>query len=387
MPALLHRRRPLLWVLGALMALALVLVSHPAGRGPGADQGLAMGVVSGRVLPVPAGLRVPHPVRVALRLQDLRGLDLSTKTFKAQGEVLLEWDAGLQARVQAGELEAQRLVRFVNQVEGWNSLFEPTGPAQALAGPGSSGARAGDGAEAGGGGRFSQTFRFEGLFYVNAFDLHSAPFLNVSLPLILEVADDRLALEADGVLLEPLRDSARQTGGGVAMAGFDLEGSAVEAALHRSENPFHPGRVQTFSRAVLRLDYRTDRVASALRWILPLVLVMAVVLLAPSLDSGRDDLSFGLPSAGLLTLVVLQEGYQSQVPSTPYLTFLDQLYAYSYGVAVAVFLLFVWGGNLRARAAAGEAEATLLRVNRLCTVVQISALLGYGVIVLGHALR
>lgn len=385
MPALLHRRRPLLWVLGSLIALVLVLVSHPAGRGPGADQGLAMGVVAGRVLPVPAGLRVPHPVRLALRLQDLRGLDLSTKTFKAQGEVMLEWDAGLQARLEAGELDAQRLVRFVNQVEGWNSLFEPTGPARALAAPGGSSAGAAAGNRTGG--RFNQTFRFEGLFYVNAFDLHSAPFLNVSLPLILEVADDRLALEADGVLLEPLRDSDRQTGGGVAMAGFDLEGSAVEAALHRSENPFHPGRFQTFSRAVLRLDYRTDRVASALRWILPLVLVMAVVLLAPSLDSGRDDLSFGLPSAGLLTLVVLQEGYQSQVPSTPYLTFLDQLYAYSYGVAVAVFLLFVWGGNLRARATAGEAGATLLRVNQLCTVVQISALLGYGVIVLGHALR
>jgi len=385
MPTLLHSRRPLLWVVGALMALTLVLVSHPAGRGPSADQGLAMGVVTGRVLPVPAGLRVPHRVRVALRLQDLRGLELSTKTFKAQGQVLMEWDAGLQARLQASDLDAARLVRFVNQVEGWNSIFEPTGPAQEDAAPEGSGAGADGGAE--GRGRFSQTFRFEGLFYVNDFDLHSAPFLNVSLPLILEVADDRLALEADGVLLEPLKDSARQTGRGVAMAGFDLEGSAVEAALHRSDNPFHPGRVQTFSRAVLRLDYRTDRVASALRWILPLVLVMAVVLLAPSLDSGRDDLSFGLPSAGLLTLVVLQEGYQSQVPSTPYLTFLDQLYAYSYGVAVGVFLLFVWGGNLRARAVEGETGATLARVNRLCWVVQGSALLGYGVIVLGNVLR
>ena len=85
--------------------------------------------------------------------------------------------------------------------------------------------------------------------------------------------------------------------------------------------------------------------------------------------------------------MVLQEGYRSQVPPTPYLTFLDQLYAYSYAVAVAVFLLFVWGGNLRARAADGQAAATLSRVNGLCTVVQGSALVGYGVILLGHALR
>jgi hypothetical protein len=56
-------------------------------------------------------------------------------------------------------------------------------------------------------------------------------------------------------------------------------------------------------------------------------------------------------------------------------------------VAVAVFLLFVWGGNLRARAADGQAAATLARVNGLCTVVQGSALVGYGVILLGNALR
>ncbi|MCP9920677.1 hypothetical protein KBZ12_14570 [Cyanobium sp. Cruz CV13-4-11] len=47
----------------------------------------------------------------------------------------------------------------------------------------------------------------------------------------------------------------------------------------------------------------------------------------------------------------------------------------------------MWGGNLRARAAEGEVVATLARVNRLGTVVRVSALVGYGVIVLGNALR
>jgi len=50
-------------------------------------------------------------------------------------------------------------------------------------------------------------------------------------------------------------------------------------------------------------------------------------------------------------------------------------------------LLFVWGGNLRARAAEGEVVATLARVNRLCAVVRVSALVGYGVILLGNDLR
>ena len=45
------------------------------------------------------------------------------------------------------------------------------------------------------------------------------------------------------------------------------------------------------------------------------------------------------------------------------------------------------GGTLRARVAEGEVVATLARVNRLCTVVRVSALVGCGVIVLGNALR
>lgn len=363
-------RRLLLWLLGALLALALVLVSHPHDQRLGPDQGLAMGVVAGEVLPVPADLQAPHRLRLALRLEDLRALELSSKTFRAEGQLLLSWDDALNRRLQAEAIEPLRLVRFVNQVEVWNSELEPVGPPRPIEG----------------GVRWAQALRFEGQFYVNDLDLRSAPFLRVSLPLILEVADDRLAIEQEGVLLEPPQDARRLVGGGVAMAGFRFVGSEISSALHRSEDPFQAGRRLTVSRLVLRLAYRTDDLAAALRWILPLLLVMAVVLLAPSLDSDRDELSFGLPSAGLLTLVVMQEGYRAQVPPTPYLTVLDQLYAYSYAVAVAVFLLFVWAGNQRARARPEQTEAVLARINRLCTVAQVSALLGYGVILLWNGL-
>lgn len=363
-------RRRLLWLLGTLMAAALLLLSHSPGPHTSSDQGLSMGVVAGRVLPVPQGLAVPHRLRLGLELEDLRALDLSTKTFRAEGQLLLAWDEALNRRLQTEGIEPLRLVRFVNQVEMWNSELEATAPPRPLPE----------------GGGWSQALRFEGLFYVNDLDLRSAPFLRVSLPLILEVADHRLAIEKDGVLLEPPPDSRRLVGGGVAMAGFRFVGSELSSALHRSEDPFEAGSPRSFSRLVLRLRYRTDDLAAALRWVLPLLLVMAVVLLAPSLDSDRDELSFGLPSAGLLTLVVMQEGYRAQVPPTPYLTFLDQLYAYSYAVAVAVFLLFVWAGNQRARARPEQAEAVLARINRLCTVAQVSALLGYGVILLWNRL-
>lgn len=363
-------RRLLLWLLGTLMALALLLVSQPPTPRSQPEQGLASGVVGGRVLPMPADLQAPHRMRVAFQIDDLRQMELSHKTFRAEGRLHLAWDAALNQLMREQEIEPIGLLRFANQVEDWNSVLESTGPVRA----------------AEGGARYLQAFRFEGLFYVNGFDLRSAPFLRVSLPLILEVADDRFSLEGRGVLLDPLRDSDLQRSDGLSMAGFRFVGAGVERALHRLDNPFERSQ-QTFSRAVLHLEYRTDDLAAALRWILPLLLVMAVVLLAPSLDSDRDELSFGLPSAGLLTLVVLQEGFRSQVPATPYLTFLDQLYAYSYAVAVAMFLLFVWGGNLRASASRVEATGVQQRINRICSVVQISALLGYGVILLGSRLR
>ena len=47
----------------------------------------------------------------------------------------------------------------------------------------------------------------------------------------------------------------------------------------------------------------------------------------------------------------------------------------------------MWGATCGPGPAEGEVVATLARVNRLCTVVQVSALVGYGVIVLGNALR
>jgi len=368
MPARPRYRRLLLWLLGSLMALGLVVASHrPTSELP-PDQGLAMGVAGGRVLPRPAGLQVPHALAVVLQIEDLRALELSRKTFRVEGRLHLQWDGALDRRLRQEGIAPERMVRFVNQVEDWNSVFEATGPAQ----PSANGAA------------FTQSFRFEGQFYVDAIDLRSAPFLRLLLPLILEVADDRLAIEREGVVLEPLRESRWLTGQGIGMAGFRYRGAAVTSALHRLDDPFASNRPQTLSRVLLRLDYRTDDLAAFLRWILPLLLVMAVVLLAPSLDSVRDELSFGLPSAGLLTLVVLQEGYRAQVPPTPYLTVIDQLYAYSYAVAVAVFLLFLWGGNLRAHAGSVEADRVLARINRVGSIAQISALLGYALIVVAN---
>ena len=364
------RRSQLLWPFWVLLALLLMLATHALVRGTAPlDPGLSMGVVEGRVEPMPALQRAAEPLRLAVRLSDVRGLDLSSKTFNLQGELWLNWDEPLQRRITAGAVDPLRMLRFVNQVEEWNAVFEAVGPVQPTA------------ASPGGGSSFTQQIRFSGLFYVNEVDLRSAPFIPVELPLIIEVDGDALALERQGVVLQPAPLPQRFTGRGAGMAGFELTGSSLRSWLHHVDDPFVPARQLSFSRLVLSLHYRTNALSACIAWLLPLVVVMAIVLLAPSLDSSRDDLTFALPSAGLLTMVVLQDLYRQQVPPTPYLTFLDQLYAYSYVVAMAVFLLFVWGGNRLARAAPEQIPAVQRHVNRVCTVMQLSSLLGYAVIV------
>ncbi len=84
---------------------------------------------------------------------------------------------------------------------------------------------------------------------------------------------------------------------------------------------------------------------------------MIVVLLAPGLEGSLGDLRLAIPSTALLTLVFLQQSYRAELPSTPYPTFLDQLYAYSYLVALGLFLLFVWSSNLFEAAPEPERKA------------------------------
>jgi len=85
---------------------------------------------------------------------------------------------------------------------------------------------------------------------------------------------------------------------------------------------------------------KTSPVASLVIWILPVLIVIGIVLLAPSLSGEYTDTRLAIPSTGLLTLIFLQQTYRATVPALDYLTFLDWLYACSYLISIFTFLLF-----------------------------------------------
>jgi hypothetical protein len=103
---------------------------------------------------------------------------------------------------------------------------------------------------------------------------------------------------------------------------------------------------------------------------------MAIVIVSPSIEGILGDIRIAIPPSALLTLVVMQDTYKNSFPPAPYLTYLDELYVYSYIVCLAIFLLFLVGTNLVARASEDERDRVALRVNRIDTTVQISMVIG-----------
>ena len=97
----------------------------------------------------------------------------------------------------------------------------------------------------------------------------------------------------------------------------------------------------SYSWLVAAITLSTSAWASFFRWVLPLLVVMAIVIMAPSLGSRYFEARISIPSASLLTLVFLHDAYRSDLPSFPYLTYLDRLYLYSYIVCLVMFILFV----------------------------------------------
>jgi len=299
------------------------------------------------------------PLRGGIHVKNLYNLAIVSQTFAADGWFWLEWDQPLEDVIRAASIPSDRLVEFDNQVEMWDSLIEAETPEPV---------RLADG-------RYSQMFRFSATFYIPSLDLHKSPFDTIVLPIVLETRPDLFSLSQRAVRLEFNQRQESFVGAYGDVAGYRLQGAALRPAIN-SYQWLGSEQNAAYSQLVLSITYGTDSLAALLKWILPLLIVMIVVLLAPSLEGSLNDIRLAIPSTALLTLVFLQQTYRAELPATPYPTFLDQLYAYSYLVALGVFLLFVWSSNLLEEAPEAKREAVRRQTNRVDSIFQQGALVG-----------
>ena len=120
--------------------------------------------------------------------------------------------------------------------------------------------------------------------------------------------------------------------------------------------------------------YQADYWSAFVTWVFPLLIIMAVVLLSPSVAGSMGDVRLAIPSTALLTLIFLQQSYHDELPPLPYLTFLDELFALGYAIALGLFALFTWGTNSYAAAPEGEEEVVSRRIDRVDLIFQIVSL-------------
>jgi hypothetical protein len=160
--------------------------------------------------------------------------------------------------------------------------------------------------------------------------------------------------------------------------GYDVVSVQLKAADHSYGTTWGRSRQdQTFSQIAAQIRMRGDPFSSFITWVLPLLIVMSIVLLAPSLGGAMGDVRLAIPSTALLTLIFLQQTYKSDLPLLSYLTFLDGLYAYSYIASLLLFILFVWGTNVYADAPELQKDLALVRINRIDRFFQIGAVIGF----------
>ncbi len=102
---------------------------------------------------------------------------------------------------------------------------------------------------------------------------------------------------------------------------------------------------------------------------------MSVVLLSPSVAGSMGDVRLAIPSTALLTLIFLQQAYHNDIPSLPYLTFLDQLFACSYLIAMDLFALFTWGTNVYSKAPEDTKDEAMEHIDRVDLIFQVSSII------------
>ena len=293
-------------------------------------------------------------------------LSRQSRTFSADGYVWVEWAAQTQQLMAEKNISPDGLIRLVNQIESWDSTFVPiTDQPIALSA-----------------GRYYQRYRFSSRFYDDAINFHRDPFDSLILPIVTEIAPDAMSNKYQQTLLYPHHHQNGFLGLSGDLSGYQLKGAVLSSYLHTYPSRFGSWYQPVQSQARLEIIYQSDYWSAFVNWVLPLIIVMSVVLLSPAVAGSLGDVRLAIPSTALLTLIFLQQAYHDDLPSLPYLTFLDQLFACSYMIAMGLFALFTWGTNVYTKANDDEKEEAMARIDRVDFIFQCVSVAGFSAVAL-----
>ena len=358
-------RVPWLWILPGAVALMLMLLwGRNSGDRPDAMEALEQRGLSeaGESFSSPVALGDvrddQHVFFVGLHVDKVYELSLQSRTFSADGFVWLEWSPQTHEVLEEENLNPADLIRLPNQIETWDSTFEPEGDAPQVLSAG----------------RRHQRYRFSSRFYDDEINFERDPFDVLILPIVVEIAPDAFSDKYEQALLFPHHEQNGFLGLAGSLSGYRLEGASLEPLLHRYPTRFGSWYQPVKSQVRLEIHYRSDYGSAFVRWVLPILMIMAVVIMTPTVIGTLADIRLAVPTTALLTLVFMHQAYRSELPSLPYLTLLDDLFTWSYLICVGLFGLFTWGTNVYARAPDSEKGLAAARIDRVDLVFQITAI-------------
>jgi len=291
------------------------------------------------------------PVTVGLFVENVYDFNLTTQSAAAEFVVWMNWPEAFQKVLDRTDMTIEQAITPINRVNSWDFVAKPfhAKPVKLS------------------NGNYEQIVRFGGRFYVDKLNLHRFPFERVSVPIVMGVNFISDEFSASKVRLIADR-SQSAVGPYVDNMGFATDGFSVNEYLQKYATGFgfHESgkRCSTqFSQVRLEIEYKKSKFASMQQLIVPLLIVMLMVLLAPTLGAALWDVRIAIPSTALLTLVFLQQGYRQSLPSLPYITYLDQVYGACYLVTFGLFSLFVWASNKLHDTPDSEKEEVIRRLN------------------------
>ena len=253
-------------------------------------------------------------------------------SYQSTGYIWYSWDQKLQDYLTRNQYKPEQLFVPINSIgSASSSVLSPLGKG-AIQRPD---------------GRYYALFGYQGTFYIDHLDFRRFPFNSVGLPLMLEADDPDGSLDFRSLRLVPdIKESG--IGGYSDISGWVNRGWSFAEYRHHFATGFGLGEGESdYSQAVFEVAYGTSVWASFWKLLQPLLVVMTMVVLIAKLPRDLDDVRVGIPATVLLTLVFLQQSYQSNLPTLPYLSFLDEVYVVCYAVSLLTFVLSLWVARRR----------------------------------------
>ncbi len=298
-----------------------------------------------------------HRIEVGLLINNIYNFEADQKTFDADGWVWLKWSADIEKLMKANKVHPQDLFFFFNQVDSYDSSVTPGDLAPKLTPDG----------------RYYAKFQFSGHFFANELDFRKFPFQTLKLPMALELrTGHRLGLHDPFAMQIDHENSG--LGAYIDMGGYTTLGYTLAGYTHQYESslgdPSFGKEPRSTPQARMEIAYQKAPVATVLKILLPLIAVMALALLSPSISPTGWDVRVGIPPTALLSLIFLQQTYQNWIPELPYITFLDTIYNVCYATNLILFGLFLWGTNAYHLASEDDKPSVVERIDQIDSYFQ-----------------